>query len=174
MAEFAIQLKNARISQGFSQNEVATILHVTRQSISKWENGRGYPDLDNLIQLSDIYKMSIDNLLKQNIELKRKIGVNNEKIAEKRNQLKKVNKNLYQNSDEGLLLIILVIISSIIPPVGVFLPIYIIWRNNKYNSLYKTILFVSLVVILVSMVGTYVILSDNWIEPSKTTVYKVY
>jgi len=118
--------------------------------------------------------MSIDNLLKQNIELKRKIGVNNEKIAEKRNQLKKVNKNLYQNSDEGLLLIILVIISSIIPPVGVFLPIYIIWRNNKYNSLYKTILFVSLVVILVSMVGTYVILSDNWIEPSKTTVYKVY
>ncbi|MCI1552854.1 MAG: helix-turn-helix domain-containing protein [Levilactobacillus sp.] len=41
IAEFSIQLRNARIAQGFSQNEVATILHVTRQSISKWENEGG-------------------------------------------------------------------------------------------------------------------------------------
>ncbi|WP_404819929.1 helix-turn-helix domain-containing protein [Levilactobacillus suantsaiihabitans] len=36
-----MQLRNARIVQGFSKNEVATILHVTRQSISKWENESG-------------------------------------------------------------------------------------------------------------------------------------
>ncbi|WP_272845940.1 helix-turn-helix transcriptional regulator [Liquorilactobacillus mali] len=38
----ATKLKVARQSNGFSQNEIATILHISRQSISKWKNGRGY------------------------------------------------------------------------------------------------------------------------------------
>ncbi|MFC6259446.1 helix-turn-helix domain-containing protein [Levilactobacillus fujinensis] len=173
IAEFSIQLRNARIAQGFSQNEVATILHVTRQSISKWENGRGYPDLDNLIQLSEVYKMSIDNLLKESSELKDQINTNNAEIAEKRVQLKKINMDLYQNTDEGLLLIILTIISAIIPPVGIFMPVYVMWRNNKYNSLYKTIIFVSILVIIISLISTYVLLSDTWLKPSNTTVYQI-
>lgn len=169
----SIQLKNARISTGFSQNEIATILHVTRQSISKWENGRGYPDLDNLIMLSEIYKISIDDLLKENSELKKQIDANDTEIRIKREQLKKVNTSLYQNSDEGIMLIILTIISAIIPPLGIFLPGYIIYRNNKYNSLYKTILVVSIIVIGVSLINTFIIISDNWLRPSSTTVYNI-
>jgi len=168
-----LQLKSARIAQGFSQNEVATILHVTRQSISKWENGRGYPDLDNLIQLSDIYKMSIDKLLKENSELKEQIDVNNEQIAEKRKQLKKINTSPYQNTDEGIILILLAMVSVLLPPVGIFLPMYVMWRNTKYNSLHKTIILVSLLVIVFSLISCYVVIEDKWITPSKTVVYQI-
>lgn len=152
---------------------MATILHVTRQSISKWENGRGYPDLDNLIQLSEVYKISIDNLLKENAELKGQTNTNNVEIAKKRARLKKINMDLYQNTDEGLLLIILAIISAIIPPIGIFMPVYVMWRNNKYNILYKTIIVVSVIVIIISLISTYVILSDTWLKPSNTTVYQI-
>ncbi|NLR10426.1 MULTISPECIES: helix-turn-helix domain-containing protein [Lactobacillaceae] len=173
ITEVAVQLKKARIKSGFSQNEIATILHVTRQSISKWENGRGYPDLDNLIQLSEVYKISIDNLLKENDELKAKIDANEEKIAQKKQALKTVNTDLYQNIDEGVLLIILTLVSAILPPIGCILPLYVIWRNNKYNSLYKTIFVIALFVICVSLIGTYVIVSDNWLQPSNTEVYRI-
>lgn len=156
-----------------SQNEVATILHVTRQSISKWENGRGYPDLDNLVRLSDIYQLSIDELIRENSELASKIHANNAEIKEKQVQLKKVNTEIHQNTDEGLILILLALASALIPPIGMVLPLYAIWRNTKYNSLHKTIIVISIVVMIVSLMGTYVIIDDNWITPSKTVVYQV-
>lgn len=156
-----------------SQNEVATILHVTRQSISKWENGRGYPDLDNLVRLSDIYQLSIDELIRENTELAAKIQANNAEIKEKQVQLKKVNTEIHQNTDEGLILILLVLASALIPPIGMVLPLYAIWRNTKYNSLHKTIIVIAIVVMIVSLMGTYVIIDDNWITPSKTVVYQV-
>ncbi|MGO1970602.1 MAG: helix-turn-helix domain-containing protein [Levilactobacillus brevis] len=173
MTELCTQLKEARINQGLSQNEVATILHVTRQSISKWENGRGYPDLDNLVRLSDIYQLSIDELIRENSELASKIHANNAEIKEKQVQLKKVNTEIHQNTDEGLILILLVLASALIPPIGMVLPLYAIWRNTKYNSLHKTIIVISIVVMIVSLMGTYVIIDDNWITPSKTVVYQV-
>lgn len=146
---------------------------MTRQSISKWENGRGYPDLDNLVRLSDIYQLSIDELIRENSELASKIHANNAEIKEKQVQLKKVNAEIHQNTDEGLILILLVLASALIPPIGMVLPLYAIWRNTKYNSLHKTIIVISIVVMIVSLMGTYVIIDDNWITPSKTVVYQV-
>lgn len=146
---------------------------MTRQSISKWENGRGYPDLDNLVRLSDIYQLSIDELIRENTELAAKIQANNAEIKEKQVQLKKVNTEIHQNTDEGLILILLVLASALIPPIGMVLPLYAIWRNTKYNSLHKTIIVISIVVMIVSLMGTYVIIDDNWITPSKTVVYQV-
>lgn len=166
------QLKEARNNSGYTQNDVATILHITRQSISKWERGVVYPDIENLIKLSDIYKISIDELLNNNQELKSQIQLNNEKIKETKKQLGKVNTQLYQNSNEGLILIALSILSTLIPPVGVFLPIYVIWRNNKYNSLYKTIILVSLIAIVISAINCFVIINDNFPLSDTTTVYK--
>ncbi|MDV2575687.1 helix-turn-helix transcriptional regulator [Lactiplantibacillus plantarum] len=45
---------------------MANILNITRQSVSKWERGLVYPDLDNLIRLSDIYSIPVDNLIRVN------------------------------------------------------------------------------------------------------------
>jgi len=68
----AEQLKANREKMGLSQTDVANKLNITRQSISKWENGKGYPDLDNLVLLSEVYEVSIDELLKENDALKKK------------------------------------------------------------------------------------------------------
>lgn len=152
---------------------MATILHITRQSVSKWERGVVSPDLYNLIKLSDIYKVSIDDLVKKNADLKSQIESNNQKIKEKKEQLGKVNTQLYQNTNEGLILVLLSIISTLIPPIGIFMPMYVMWRNTKYNSLYKTIIIVSIIAIIISLVNSFVIINDNWPQTNNTTVYKI-
>ncbi|GAX01668.1 helix-turn-helix domain-containing protein [Secundilactobacillus silagei] len=166
------RLRGARINSGLSQNDAATIMHISRQSFSKWENDRGYPDIDNLVYLSQLYKVSIDSLLKDNDDMRAKIGANNAEISEKQRQLKKVNQDLFQNRDEGLILVMLALISAIVPPVGILLPVYVMWRNSRYNSLYKTIYLVCAVVILISLWGTWIIVSDNFFQP-QTHVYRV-
>lgn len=46
-----------------SQNDLALKLNVSRQAISRWENGNNVPDFDKLIDLSDIFNISVDQLL---------------------------------------------------------------------------------------------------------------
>ena len=62
----AKQLKFQREQAGLSQTRLAEKLNISRQSVSKWENDRGYPDIDNLILLSQLYDILIDDLLKEN------------------------------------------------------------------------------------------------------------
>lgn len=61
---FSQKLKQCRNKQGLTQAEVADQLHVSRKTISGWENCRSYPDPNSLIQLSDIYNVPIDDLLR--------------------------------------------------------------------------------------------------------------
>lgn len=61
------RLKNARIQKVYSQNDVAEKLNISRQAVSRWENGRAYPDIDNLALLSEIYGVSVDELLGKEI-----------------------------------------------------------------------------------------------------------
>lgn len=62
--DFPTRLKEKRIQNGYSQENVAIYLNISRQTISKWENGTCYPCLDNLILLSTYYGVTIDELLK--------------------------------------------------------------------------------------------------------------
>ena len=59
----AEHLKEAREKVGYSQQDVAEKLNVSRQAVSRWENGKTYPDIENLVILSQLYKTSIDDLL---------------------------------------------------------------------------------------------------------------
>lgn len=63
--EFGERLKQTRQQQDLTQATVADALHVSRQTISSWETGNSYPDIDSLLQLSDIYQLSLDTLLKE-------------------------------------------------------------------------------------------------------------
>ena len=65
------KLKSSRVKKGYSQNDVAEELHISRQSISKWENDISYPELDNLVKLSTYYQVSIDQLLKDKPKIKK-------------------------------------------------------------------------------------------------------
>ena len=57
-------LKQKRNEIKLKQKEVAEKIHVSRQTISNWENGRNLPDLSSLILISDIYAVSLDELIK--------------------------------------------------------------------------------------------------------------
>lgn len=65
-------LKNHRVTQQMSQEEVATKILVTRTSISNWETGKTVPDSLNLLKLSTLYGCSVDELLKkERVEMKK-------------------------------------------------------------------------------------------------------
>ena len=52
-----------------SQEELAEKIYVTRQSISNWENGKTYPDIHSLLLLSSLFGISLDQLVKGDIEI---------------------------------------------------------------------------------------------------------
>jgi transcriptional regulator with XRE-family HTH domain len=66
------QIKNIRDKNNLSQEEFANKINVSRQAVSKWETKRGLPDIENLFVISNTFKISLDELLK-NSELKNKI-----------------------------------------------------------------------------------------------------
>ncbi|MGX7052290.1 helix-turn-helix domain-containing protein [Leuconostoc palmae] len=63
--KFGDRLKKSRLEKGLTQEQVAQKFYVTRQTISSWENEISYPDIINLIKLSDYYQVSLDTLLKE-------------------------------------------------------------------------------------------------------------
>ena len=65
---FADKLIKLRRQKHWSQEELAERMHVTRQSVSKWESMQSLPDLDRIVQLSELFGVSTDYLLKDEIE----------------------------------------------------------------------------------------------------------
>ena len=61
--EFHEKLQNLRKQKGFTQEELADSLFVSRTAISKWESGRGYPNIDSLKEISAFFSVTIDDLL---------------------------------------------------------------------------------------------------------------
>lgn len=64
----AEKIMKLRKQQGWSQEELAVQLHVSRQSVSKWESGASIPDLDKILQLGELFGVSTDFLLKDERE----------------------------------------------------------------------------------------------------------
>ena len=65
---FADKLISLRKRAGWSQEELANQLDVTRQSVSKWEGAQSIPDLDKIVQLSRLFGVTTDYLLKDELE----------------------------------------------------------------------------------------------------------
>lgn len=58
-------LKNIRLDNNLTQDDFAEKLGVTRQTVSSWENGKSYPVIENIIKISEIFNISLDNMLKE-------------------------------------------------------------------------------------------------------------
>ena len=71
--EIEKKLKEAREKAGITQEQVAEIVMVSRQTVSNWENGRSLPDIISVIKLSDLYNVSVDELLKGDQKMQKKI-----------------------------------------------------------------------------------------------------
>ncbi len=61
--EFGEKLQMLRKSKGITQEELAESLYVSRTAVSKWESGRGFPNIDSLKEISKFFSVSIDDLL---------------------------------------------------------------------------------------------------------------
>lgn len=79
MTIFAGQLKKYRSQKNISQEQLAQELFISRQSISKWENGEATPDLENLIKLAKVFDVTLDELV-----LNKPVEVKVERIIEHR------------------------------------------------------------------------------------------
>ena len=64
--EFHEKLQQLRKQKGLTQEDLAAQLYVSRTAISKWESGRGYPNIDSLKQISVYFSVSVDELLSGN------------------------------------------------------------------------------------------------------------
>ncbi len=70
---FSEKLKKLRKDNNLTQEELADKINVSRQAITKWESGDGIPDIDNLKQISILFNVTIDELVKED----RDISINN-------------------------------------------------------------------------------------------------
>lgn len=66
--ELNTQIKKYRTDLKLSQEELAEKVYVTRQTISNWETGKNYPDIHSLLLLSSLFNISLDQLIKGDIE----------------------------------------------------------------------------------------------------------
>ncbi len=66
--EFEKQLKKYRAELNLTQEELAEKAYVSRQTVSNWETGKSYPDIHSLLLLSDLFHVSLDELVKGDIK----------------------------------------------------------------------------------------------------------
>ena len=72
--ELGKRISEIRKDHNLTQEDLASRYNVTRQTISNWENGKTYPDLDTLVRISDDFGISLDNMLKDDRETVRSPG----------------------------------------------------------------------------------------------------
>ena len=81
--EFNEKLQEMRKQRGLTQEELANALFVSRTAVSKWESGRGYPNIDSLRAIASFFSVSVDELLSGNEIL----NLAEEDSKDKKNQL---------------------------------------------------------------------------------------
>lgn len=62
-------LRNLRVRERYSMEDIAEIIGVSRQSVAKWENGESLPDIEKCMKLSKLYKVTLDELVSETINI---------------------------------------------------------------------------------------------------------
>ena len=70
--DFGDKLKQYRLNEGLSQEQLAEKIGVSRQAITKWETKRGLPDVENMIILAEIFKITLDELVLEEVKKQEK------------------------------------------------------------------------------------------------------
>ena len=66
---FGEKLKALRVREEYSQEQLAELLHVSRQAVTKWESNAGMPDIENIKAVADLFDVTLDSLLREEEEL---------------------------------------------------------------------------------------------------------
>lgn len=119
---FTESLKTLRKQKGFSQEELATRLHVVRQTISKWEKNLSVPGADTLIRLAEILEVSVSKLLGTKIENKNDTS----DVAE---QLSRINEQLaIKNRRSRRIWKAVAIVSVVIVLINISIAVFSVFR----------------------------------------------
>ena len=80
--ELGSQIKRHRTDLGLSQDDLAAKIYVSRQTVSSWENDKTYPDVESLLLLSVLFDVTVDELIKGDVEaMKEAISNDYKKMA---------------------------------------------------------------------------------------------
>lgn len=101
-------LKQARMKFSLTQEQIAEKLFVSRQTISNWENGKSYPDIISVIKLSDLYSISLDELLKGDQKMVRHLDESTDVVRSNKKLIGAVIVNI-------ILFLVMIVIASIVP-----------------------------------------------------------
>lgn len=128
------RLRQIRKQSGLSQAQLAKILHISRQSISKWENDLSSPDVEMLLKLSSYYKVSIDEIVDNPLR---------EQMQESNALMTYINHEDRKESSlvktleryEGYFILMLLILCCAIAPLGLIFIIFVMRWNRRTNTL---------------------------------------
>lgn len=122
--ELGKQIKKHRQEVQLSQEKLDDRVYVSRQTISNWENDKSYPDVNSLVLLSEIFQISLDNLIKGDIEVMKDV-IQKEEI---------VKMNRYGKIYTIMLIVTVVSAVPLFMWLGVwaFIPWGIIWALSMY------------------------------------------
>ena len=116
--ELGNKIKYYRNEKELSQEELAERVYVSRQTISNWENNKSYPDINSIVLLSEIFEISIDNLIKGDVEQMKK-EINSEEV-------KKL--NFYATMMAILILVATILLMPMLKFIGLygFIPYFVL------------------------------------------------
>ena len=186
--DFYVRLKEARQKKGLSQADAADKLNVSRQAISRWETGKGFPDINFLTPISELYDISIDELLGHNISVPEyelpdiEEGMSKSDETSPDPSLPDDNdktpastsshiKNIFNR--EYIFLILLLVISNFNTFIGLIVSIYVFvwtWRNRRH---YKLILVLSVICVILGLNNLYQVIDMYLPFGYSTTVEEV-
>ena len=87
---FEKNLESLRKQKGWSQDDLADKLNLTRQAVSKWETGSSKPDIDNVKNISQLFSVKIDDLLNNEVVEDKAVTLNVEKKEKRENIIKTI------------------------------------------------------------------------------------
>lgn len=115
--EIGKKLREARASAKLTQEQVAERLFVSRQTVSNWENERTYPDIISVVKLSDLYSVSLDELLKGDTKMLEHL--------EESTDLVKSNKKLILAVAANIIVVSICTVSAVLRPEDMSVVIWI-------------------------------------------------
>ncbi len=148
------RLKVLRTQKGYTQEEIANRLNVSRQAVSRWETGKSYPDVENLTLLGEIYGVSVDELLGK------------ERTGEEE---KKENKFEW----EIVGMISMLGVGFIQPVFGLIIAFCVLGWMIKRKKLYKIVIIAIIVSLLFNVYNSYITMSMKYMDDSEAIIEKV-
>lgn len=173
------RLQKAREACGLSPRDVAEALYITQQAVSQWEKGKSFPDVGNLVKLSDLYGMSLEWLLKgektqvaEEIIEEKVTEVLDESAEEDRNfEIQKETKD--RTFQEILSILLILVLSCHLPLVGFCVAIAVVIWMKKTERKYKWMYVVCISVCFANIYNTYVIYEHLFLDDGLSTIEKI-